>query len=220
VWSCLRGHGACSQNAVMGSLRVALGFLCVVGAGVGGAIACSNYVPPDVANYGPPNGIDGKQPNGPGTSSGSGSSSGSSSSGGSSGDGGTSSGGTPTVTYACGTPIDGGPCAVSWSQTIYPAMQAGGAWGCAGGSSCHTVIQPTLSGSASAVYTTMANYTGINNLPYFNPCSTDPTKSTFVCNTATTTCSVQMPTVGGTGAMTDAGLAEIAAWVACGAPQN
>jgi hypothetical protein len=76
--------------------------------------------------------------------------------------------------------------------------------------------------TSSAFYDALANFTTINSLPYFNPCSTDPTKSTFVCNTSTTgTCGTGvMPLLGGTGAMTDAGLAEIATWVACGAPQN
>jgi hypothetical protein len=76
---------------------------------------------------------------------------------------------------------------------------------------------PAFSGTASQVYQTLSNYNAINSLYYFNPCSTDPTQSTFVCNTSTTTCESEMPLGAplGTAAQT-----EIATWVACGAPQN
>jgi hypothetical protein len=200
-------------------------------AALGVAAACSDSEPPDVPNYGPPNGITGQTPNPPVTGG-----SGSGSGGGTTpedagttptGDGGTV--GTPTTTFACqtagGTIVDGGPCSVSWSQTIYPAMQATGAWGCAATGACHGgTTKPVLTGTtASSFYTSLANYTLVpgNANPYFNPCSTDPTKSAFLCSVSPTgTCGSLMPLAGGVGAMTDAGLANIATWVACGSPQN
>jgi hypothetical protein len=198
--------------------------------GLGAAVACTNYEPPDVANYGPPNGINGKTPNGPsatGTSSPAGPSP--------SGEGGTSSGadagtGPAASTLACvtagGTLVPAGTCSVSWSKDIFPKMQSGGAWNCAG-SSCHASAStpPVLSGDAHAMYTTLANYTGTvtsgaqAGQPYFNPCSVDPTKSTFVCNVqATGPCgSLGMPLGVPIAA---AGQTAISTWVACGAPEN
>jgi hypothetical protein len=64
----------------------------------------------------------------------------------------------------------------------------------------------------------MANYgdSHNNNLPYINPCSTDPTKSSFLCDTLPTgACGDTMPL--GTG-LADAGT--LATWIACGAPEN
>jgi hypothetical protein len=214
----------------MGSRSVALGSI-LFAAALGVAAACADSEPSDVPNYGPPGGIVGKSPDPPVTGgSGSGSGGGTTEDAGTAATGDGGSVGTPTTTFACqtgGTPlVDGGPCTVSWSQTIYPAMQATGAWGCAATGACHGTgnVAPNLSGTtSSSFYTVLANYTLVpgNANPFFNPCSTDPTKSTFVCNTSPTgTCGNLMPLAGGVGTMTDAGLAEIATWVACGAPQN
>lgn len=231
----LQGHGACSQNRRMASRRSLAGLL-VLMVGVATAIACGDTEPPDVPTYGPPNGIAGKSPQCPagvtcptgssgGGSSGSGSSgggsSGSSSGGGSSG---SSSGGTSSSgpSYACtisgGSIVDAGPCSVSWLTTIWPAMQ--GAWGCAS-ATCHGGgTDPPMDGTASQAYATLADYTAVNSEPYFNPCSTSASASAFVCNTALTgTCGIQMPLASG-GTISDAGLTEIATWVACGAPEN
>jgi hypothetical protein len=206
----------------MGSRRV-LGGLFVLSVCVGAAVACSNYEPPDVANYGPPNGIDGKTPNSP-------SASGTSTPPSSGGDGGAASGGeggTPAVSYACGAPIaQTTPCSVSWKADIYPKMVAGGTWNCAGTGACHaSATQPVLAGDAHSFYTTLANYTGTTtnapyaSEPYLNPCSTDPAKSTFVCNTqATTPCGLAGMPLGQP--IAAAGLTAISTWVACGAPEN
>ncbi len=204
--------------------RTPLGALLGLASSFAIAAACTNYTPPDVAAYGPPNGLGGKHPTAPGTSS----SGGGSSSGGAvsedagtapSGDGG---GTTPTVTYACGTPLPASTCAVSWQNDIYPNMQPNAAWNCAS-SSCHgagSVTQPVLSGTTShSFYVTLANFTGTTSAgtPYLNPCSTDPTKSDFLCNvTSTNVCgTAQMPL-----GIAIADTSKIATWVACGAPEN
>ncbi|MGO9715313.1 MAG: hypothetical protein ACLQBL_41075 [Polyangiaceae bacterium] len=214
----------------MGS-RGALGCLFVLLFGFGTAAACSDSEPPDVPTYGPPGALGSQSPDPPSgvTSSSSGSSSGtaSSSGSGSGSSSGSGSGGTVT-TFACETGgvtiVDGGPCTVSWSTTIYPAIQ--GAWGCSAAAPCHTTEPPVMTGSASAVYASLANYTSAsllgNNNPYINPCSTAPAESNFVCNTQATgttgLCGTSMPLVGGP--LTAAATTEIATWVACGAPQN
>lgn len=186
------------------------------------AAACSNYVPPDVATYGPPSGLKGQTPLAPngedaGSTSGGGNDSGSTSTSGDAGGGG--AGG---VMYACGTPIDGGPCTVSWSKDIYPNMQAGGAWNCAG-AACHGngVQQPLFSGTEHTDYATLANYKGTaaNGDPYLDPCSTDPTKSDFVCNVQTTGgCGAAPMPLGAALAASD--VTKITTWVSCGAPEN
>ncbi len=196
-----------------------------------GALGCGNYTPPDVANYGPPNGLNQKNPAAP-PSEDAGSSStttppanedgGGGSGGTSTGEGGT----TPTATYACvsagGTLLTPGTCSVSWKTDIYPKMESGGAWNCAS-ASCHgagSVTQPVLAGTTEqSFYTALANYTGTTSagLPYFNPCSTDPTKSEFACNTASSNaCGAAAMPLGAPIADTSA----ISTWVACGAPEN
>jgi hypothetical protein len=193
--------------------------------GLATAFACSDYVPPDVPSYGPPNALGQKQPALP--------SAGADSGGGTvtpppTGDGGTPTGGeggtVPQVAVLCvtsgGTIVDGGPCAVSWKTDIFPKMAAGAAWGCAGAAPCHATTAPVLTGDEHTVWLAMANFadTRNNNVPYINPCSTsaDPTKSSFLCDTlATGACGDTMPL--GVG-VPDAG--QIAAWVACGSPEN
>jgi hypothetical protein len=197
-------------------------------AALGAAAACSNYVPPDVANYGPPNGLTGKTPAAPsggGSSGGGGSGSSGSSSGGSSDDAGPGSQGAYCVTTLGQTLVTATTCSVSWSNDLYPKMQSGGAWNCAS-SACHGTSQaPVLTGTADSFYTTLESYTGTVSSgagagqPYINPCSTDPTKSEFVCNTQTMGfCGLAGMPLGLT--ITPAGLADIATWVGCGAPQN
>jgi hypothetical protein len=201
--------------------------------GLGAMIACSaSDTPPDVPSYGPPNGIEGKNPAPPpGSGGGSGGSSGGSSGGGS---GGSSGGSGAPATFACGTPVDGGACTVSWTNSIYPKMKSGGTWGCGTASGCHGTqggVLPFVDPSdAHATYLslqkTMANVAA-DARPYIDPCSTDPTKSLFVCNTLPQAnpgvCSVSMPTLVpavGQAATTTQDQADILTWVKCGAPEN
>jgi hypothetical protein len=75
-----------------------------------------------------------------------------------------------------------------------------------------------LSGDEHSYYATLANYADQANggAPYINPCSTDPTKSSFLCDTYPTgSCGDKMPLGSG---LQDAGI--LATWIACGAPEN
>jgi hypothetical protein len=126
---------------------------------------------------------------------------------------------------------DGGTpdCGVSWSGTLYPKLT--GMWGCSNGG-CHGdgTFKPTIAvGDASATYAALAGYTGtaITGSPYFGepfvlPCSTDPTKSAFLCSVSAPTCGTALMPLAGTGAtpLGAADLASIATWIACGAPNN
>jgi hypothetical protein len=202
----------------MGSRRVAFS-LVVLTVGLGDCFACTNYEPPDVANYGPPNGLSQKVANAPPSDGGAGSSS-----GGSTGDSGTPGASNVACVTAGGSIVSDAGCSVSWSKDLFPKFQSGGAWNCAG-SSCHggASTPPTLTGDAHAFYTTLANYKGTvtsgtqAGQTYFNPCSTDPGQSTFVCNLKPTGyCgSLGMPL-----GITVANPGPIATWVACGAPEN
>jgi hypothetical protein len=177
------------------------------------AFACSDYTPPDVPSYGPPNALGVKSPAQPSASG----DSGSQPAGGDSGGG--SSASVLCVT-AGGTLVAAGTCAVSWKTDIYPKMQAGGAWGCAGAAPCHSTTAPVLTGDEHTVWLAMANFADPrnNNVPYINPCSTstDATKTSFVCDTLPTgSCGDAMPL--GTGLTNGA---DIATWVTCGSPEN
>jgi len=202
----------------------------LVGLGLGVAAACSNYTPPDVPSYGPPDELAGKTPPAPvGGDDGGGTVTPPEDGGGTTG---------PQTAYACeeaGAPlVDGSACTTSFANDIFPKMAAGGTWGCAGtANGCHgsaAAVKPYLQASAVAqtaagFYPVLANFVLLDNSskPYFNPCSTDPTQSSFVCNTLATgttgECGISMPTTPGT-TISAADQATVAAWVACGAPNN
>jgi hypothetical protein len=190
--------------------------------------ACADPTPPDVATYGPPNGLSGKEGQLPGPpdegdgGGGTGSSSGTSS--------GTGSSSGATAQYLCQQQTPGatladpdGGCSVSFTTDLFPKMQAGGTWNCASpANGCHGNLQAPLltTNTATAFYTTLANFAlgDDKGVPYINPCSTDPTKSGFACNVASTgTCGILMPSGA---AMAAADQTAVATWVACGAPLN
>jgi hypothetical protein len=195
---------------------------------LGGAVvlACSGDAP---TTYGPPSGLQGKSPAEAFTNNGDDDGGGGGNGGGNgNGNGGGNGGGGDAGCGGAG-PIDGGACAVKWSTDIYPKMTAGGAWKCAD-TNCHggNATPPIISGtSASAAYTALVNYGLIADTTkhYFNPCSTDPAQSAFVCNTTTpSTCgALGMPSLAtppGAAAPTPTELTQIATWVGCGAPEN
>ena len=181
-----------------------LGGLLGVGVVAASVAACGGEVD---THYGPPSGLTGKSPPAPS---------------GGSGDSGTGpvttgdSGGTPNGICGGSGPIDGGACAVTWTS-IQLKMTAAGAWKCAD-ANCHgpAANKPPLTGVAHTDYLTLSAYK-INGLPYLNPCSTDPAKSTFACNTGGTCGSLKMPV--GT-PLTAAEEADLATWAACGSPEN
>jgi hypothetical protein len=183
-----------------------LGGLVGVGAVAASIAACGGEVD---THYGPPSGLQGKTTPPPS---------------GGSGDSGTvdppvTTGDSGTKNGICGGsgPIDGGACAVTWTS-IQLKMTAAGAWKCAD-ANCHgpAANPPTLTGVAHTDYQTLAAYKKINALPYINPCSTDPTKSTFACNTDGT-CGIQKMPIGTP--LTAAEVADLKTWAACGSPEN
>src|ERR1700723_2169230 len=92
-----------------------LGGLCVVVVGVGAALACGNYVPPDVANYGPPNGLKDTPDPPPGDGSGStGTSPPAEEDAGAPGEGGAPAAAAVACVKAGGTLVASTNCAVSW----------------------------------------------------------------------------------------------------------
>jgi hypothetical protein len=122
-------------------------------------------------------------------------------------------------------PGDGGGqnlnCAVSFKTDLHPLM-LNGAWKC-GTANCHQVgaTEPPIASDPGAAYTALvARRTG--GKPYFNPNSTDPAQSTFLCNLkGEAGCGTKMPIVGtGATAPTPEELTKVETWVKCGAPNN
>jgi len=138
------------------------------------------------------------------------------------GEGGTSSSGGAgigCVTVDKQMLADGGTCTVSWSKDIVPALQMG--------TSCSTVCchgqasQPNFDlTNPSAAWTALANYKIADGRYYVDPCSTDPTKGAFECNTAKAApqCGSQHMPVGAQ--LPDAVLTQIDTWSKCGSPNN
>jgi hypothetical protein len=133
------------------------------------------------------------------------------------GEGGSGDGG-----VSCGTPVDAGPCSVSYTNDIWPKMQS--TWHCSD-AKCHggTTYQPQLD-SADNAYDNMMAYKVGGTKPYINPCSTDADASAFVCNISSTFCgTAQMPfpdSTLGSGPMSGADQGLVTTWVQCGAPKN
>jgi hypothetical protein len=121
----------------------------------------------------------------------------------------------------CGTPVDAGTCAVSYSTQIWANMQT--TWHCSD-AMCHggTSYQPQLDSAGDAYMNLMAYM--IASKPYINPCSTDPDASAFLCNIQNPFCGeAQMPFPNntlGSGPMSAGDVSLVQTWVACGAPNN
>ena len=122
--------------------------------------------------------------------------------------------------FACGTPVDGGTCSVSYQTDIWTKMST--AWHCTD-AKCHggTSYQPQLD-TADDAYNNMMTYMVNGTTPYIDPCSTDPDASAFVCNVSGT-CATQMPfpdNTRGSGPMSGSDMQLVQTWVQCGAPKN
>jgi hypothetical protein len=127
----------------------------------------------------------------------------------------------PVCVQTGGTLVDGGACNVSFKNDIIPALSAAN---CALSGSCHggesplfppriDIAKPDITWTEFSVYK-LSN----GGTPYINPCSTDPTKSSFACNVNPTgTCGKLMPA--GTGLPADV-VTKIETWLRCGSPQN
>ncbi len=123
---------------------------------------------------------------------------------------------------SCGTPVDAGTCSVSYATDIWPKMQ--GTWHCSD-AKCHgaNVNQPTMLDSPDDAYAALLAYK-VGTRPYFNPCSTDPDASSFICNISSPACgTAQMPfpdNTLGSGPMSGGDFSLVETWVQCGAPKN
>ncbi len=116
-------------------------------------------------------------------------------------------------------PIDGGPCTVSFKDTLMPLLITA-----CGSATCHGVpagAKPQMDRASAAV--TYANFLAqkpIDSKPYIDVCSTDKAKSGLACNIAATPCGNGMP-YGAAGSIATSPLAtQIDTWLACGAPNN
>lgn len=121
-----------------------------------------------------------------------------------------------------GSVLDGGPCAVSFSKDVLPALGRSTCTqtSCHGGATPPTPprIEPSDPAGMWAEFAAFKMNTG--GLPYINPCSTDKAKSGIACNLyATGACGVKMP-LGGTPQMPQADIDKIDQWLACGSPNN
>jgi hypothetical protein len=127
-------------------------------------------------------------------------------------------------------PLDGGACAVSWKNTIYPKyMSAAGTWKCAD-ANCHgpgSAQLPPISDDPLKAYLTLATtkgsgLTSFATKVYINPCSTDPAQAALSCNLLGS-CTPIMPVTGGSvssAGATAAENADVDTWLKCGSPFN
>lgn len=191
AWS--KGSGSVRFLLQVGALAGLLG--AAVAAGACGAV--------DEPLYGPPGGIDGRKPPPPAGF------------GDTAGTTGATTGGT-TGAAACvqANFVSDPNCAVKWSTDIYPKVKA--AWACTG---CHGTQAPIIDGADATkawdqLRATAAPISG--GKPYVNPCSKDPTASSFVGNVKHEV-GKGMPTTAPLGA---ADVDQLTTWVACGAPNN
>jgi hypothetical protein len=122
----------------------------------------------------------------------------------------------------CGMPVEAGACSVSYSKDIWTKMSS--TWGCSN-AACHgaMVNQPYNLDNQQDAYNNLTQFQ-IGGLYYFNPCSTNPDASAFVCNTSSPACGTgQMPfpnTSLMTGPLSTSDMQLVQTWVACGAPNN
>jgi hypothetical protein len=121
---------------------------------------------------------------------------------------------------SCAAQADSG-CSVSWSNDIYPLMQANGSWDCAG-SSCHASIDPPIIDPSSPcnAYASLAAY-DVGQLPFIKAGATDPAATSFMCVLQGNCISgaQRMPQPPGS-SPTQAELSKLQTWIGCGMPEN
>lgn len=134
------------------------------------------------------------------------------------GDGGGGAAGGPGCVSEGKALVDGGACAVTFSQVMATFDNAG-----CGNSGCHNAgsiydPQPIDTSNPDALYALLTNFKLSNGLYYVNPCSTNIDESSLHCNLDTLgTCGTRMPS-GRTFPPQD--LNAVKLWVECGAPKN
>jgi hypothetical protein len=118
-------------------------------------------------------------------------------------------------------PVDGGACTVSFKTTLMPLYIAG-----CGSATCHGVpngAKPQMDPASPDI--TWANFAAqkpITNKPYINPCSTDKTSASIVCNMAAVgaSCGTGMPLAAPGSLATQPIVTQTDTWLACGSPNN
>ena len=137
-----------------------------------------------------------------------------------------SDGTTPTPTIdaassACDgsapTSGEGGACAVSFVNSVVPILNSN-CFGCHAGSSNPQIVFPSQpSGPGFYEALTKAKFLGQTGL-YLNAC--DPAKSGLGCNLGASNCTPAGVTMPPNSPLLEADKQVIAAWLACGAPNN
>jgi hypothetical protein len=114
-----------------------------------------------------------------------------------------------------GAPTSSGTtCTTSFKNDIYGGIMSAKLF-CP---SCHGLgaTPPTISSTDASQARASLTAHVLNGLPYVNPCATDPSQSSIMCNLQGS-CGSLMPPGGG---IAPEDLAKIDAWLRCGAPDN
>lgn len=111
---------------------------------------------------------------------------------------------------------------MSWTNTVFPALQNDGQ--CGSSTACHANggNAPTfINGNPTATYNQFAQYTLLENKPYIKAGDTNPADSTIDCSLNTQTCQTlnAMPTAPPAN-WTANDKTLIHTWVLCGMPNN
>ncbi len=130
-------------------------------------------------------------------------------------------GGNPSALCQGKGPVDGGTCSVSFKTTLLPLYIAS-----CGSVSCHGVpngAKPQMDPASPDI--TWANFVSqkpITGKPYVNPCSTDKTSASIVCNMAAAgaSCGTGMPLSSPGSLATMPIVTQTDTWLACGSPNN
>jgi hypothetical protein len=169
------------------------------------AFACTD----DTVRFGPPGGLQGKEPNDTPPAA----------SGAAPGPGGEAGGGGNGCTKP---PADAGPdCptfATIWTKYMAPTAE----WGC-GKQGCHSAggQAPQPLTDQQATYKTLLDYkivTKAGTLPYINPNCVEPAQSSIMCNVAKQPGSCGLDTMPSGVTPSAASLTDLQKWVACGSP--
>jgi len=190
---------------LLGYLALAVVNLTIVGiASTSGGCTTDYQLGLEDPKFGAPNALAGQKQPGPSSQSGA---------------DGTPAGGTPECVKSGGALLDGGVCAVSFKTDILTAFQTANCQttSCHGGASPPN--QPRIDpADAPGMWAEFAAFKISNGIPYINPCSIDPTKSSMGCNVNTAApCGSLMPPALG---LPPDVVTKIDTWLKCGSPNN
>ena len=119
-------------------------------------------------------------------------------------------------------PTKDGGCLVSWSTTIFPKIQATGPFKCGDGAGCHgTERAPVVvAGNPDLTYANFTTYKlGQRQYIATGAAAKEADASAILCNLKIdSVCGTTMPP--GQGLACGQDIAELKAWLSCGAPNN